>query len=331
MKKILLSLSLVLVAFSVNAQTETIIQDFNMNPITDQASYNAAIAQLNGGAVSDYTKWAFDNGSGFYPSLSYTATATNTAGAAGFAVGEKLVYCTNFGQYANEFQGKIPVDENGVAASDSIDSFISTRAQLLATKSYKVKFDVSPRRNLTEYFDVLVVFMYQKNATTGDWENVKIINSKQFVNGDYGKKTVQYDLPVITADGDYYIGFEHVVTDFAADVKFDPTVAVASAKQGGILLDKIRLVETVLSNDEFFSSKFSVSPNPANSVINIANADNMLVNGVTVTDLNGRTVKNVSFEGVASAQVNVSDLASGMYILNVTSDKGTATKKFVKN
>jgi hypothetical protein len=87
----------------------------------------------------------------------------------------------------------------------------------------------------------------------------------------------------------------------------------------------------VLSNDEFFSSKFSVSPNPANNVINITNADNMLVNGVTVTDLNGRTVKNVSFDNVASAQINVADLASGMYILNVTSDKGTATKKFVKN
>jgi hypothetical protein len=79
------------------------------------------------------------------------------------------------------------------------------------------------------------------------------------------------------------------------------------------------------------SSQFSVYPNPANNVINITNADNMLVNAVTVTDLNGRTVKNVSFDNVASAQVNVADLASGMYILNVTSDKGTATKKFVKN
>jgi hypothetical protein len=57
----------------------------------------------------------------------------------------------------------------------------------------------------------------------------------------------------------------------------------------------------------------------------------MLVNGVTIADLNGRTVKNVSFEGVANAQVNVADLASGLYIMNVTSDKGMATKKFVKN
>jgi hypothetical protein len=102
-----------------------------------------------------------------------------------------------------------------------------------------------------------------------------------------------------------------------------------------VMLDDLLInaqADTDLSiKENAVSSKFSVYPNPANNVINITNADNMLVNGVTVTDLNGRTVKNVSFEGVASAQVNVSDLASGMYILNVTSDKGTATKKFVKN
>jgi hypothetical protein len=109
-----------------------------------------------------------------------------------------------------------------------------------------------------------------------------------------------------------------------------------NAASSNAIFDNMRLKFTnanTLSSaaNEIVSSKFSVSPNPANNVINITNADNMLVNGVTVTDLNGRTVKNVSFEGVASAQVNVSDLASGMYILNVTSDKGTATKKFVKN
>jgi hypothetical protein len=102
--------------------------------------------------------------------------------------------------------------------------------------------------------------------------------------------------------------------------------------QSVFIIDNLKITHTPdLSNNEVISSKFSVSPNPANNVINITNADNMLVNGVTVADLNGRTVKNVSFDNVASAQINVADLASGMYILNVTSDKGTATKKFVKN
>ena len=66
-------------------------------------------------------------------------------------------------------------------------------------------------------------------------------------------------------------------------------------------------------------------------MINIANAENILVNGVVITDLNGRTVKNVSYNGVTEAQINVSDLAAGMYMMTVSSDKGTMTKKIVKN
>jgi len=75
---------------------------------------------------------------------------------------------------------------------------------------------------------------------------------------------------------------------------------------------------------------FSVSPNPANNVVTIANA-NALVNAVSVTDMNGRVVKTASFDGATQAQVNVSDLANGVYMMTISSDKGSVTKKIVKN
>ena len=56
----------------------------------------------------------------------------------------------------------------------------------------------------------------------------------------------------------------------------------------------------------------------------------MLVNGVKITDLNGRVVKEAKLAGTAEAQINISDLASGMYMVTVSSDKGTATKKSLK-
>lgn len=83
--------------------------------------------------------------------------------------------------------------------------------------------------------------------------------------------------------------------------------------------------------NDFLSSKLSVFPNPATNVVNITNADNILVTGVQVIDINGRTVKSVKYDGVTEAQINVSDLASGMYIMNISSDNGTMTKKIVKN
>jgi len=78
------------------------------------------------------------------------------------------------------------------------------------------------------------------------------------------------------------------------------------------------------------ASKFSVFPNPSNGVVTVANA-NALINAISVTDINGRTVKNVKVGGVASTEVNISDLASGVYMMSISSDKGTSTQKIVKN
>jgi hypothetical protein len=83
--------------------------------------------------------------------------------------------------------------------------------------------------------------------------------------------------------------------------------------------------------NENLLASLSVFPNPATDVINVTNAENILVNGITVTDLNGRTVKTAKFDGVANASISISDLASGIYMMTVSSDKGSMTKKIVKN
>ncbi|MES2543397.1 MAG: T9SS type A sorting domain-containing protein [Bacteroidota bacterium] len=78
-------------------------------------------------------------------------------------------------------------------------------------------------------------------------------------------------------------------------------------------------------------SKFAVSPNPANNVIKITNTENINVTAIAVSDLNGRVVKQQSFNDASNIQVNVSDLSTGMYLMKITSDKGVATKKIIKN
>jgi hypothetical protein len=78
------------------------------------------------------------------------------------------------------------------------------------------------------------------------------------------------------------------------------------------------------------ATKFSVFPNPSNGIVTVANT-NALINAIAITDINGRTVKNVKVGGVASTEVNISDLASGVYMMSISSDKGTSTQKIVKN
>lgn len=98
---------------------------------------------------------------------------------------------------------------------------------------------------------------------------------------------------------------------------------------GSILVDDFHMEEGTANTEEFASAAFSVFPNPSNSVVNVANAGN--IDTINVVDINGRTVKSAKFNGAAEAQVNISDLANGVYLMTIASDKGTATKKIVKN
>ncbi|OIQ15352.1 MAG: hypothetical protein BM557_11595 [Flavobacterium sp. MedPE-SWcel] len=130
----------------------------------------------------------------------------------------------------------------------------------------------------------------------------------------YAMQTVTY---TPATSGVYFFGFHN-------------TTAVTTAATT-LLLDTVNVTGGTATVNGVDSSKFAVYPNPATNVINIANADNALVNGVELVDLNGRTVKSMKFDGAVEAQINISDLANGMYIMNISSDRGTVTKKIVKN
>ena len=154
------------------------------------------------------------------------------------------------------------------------------------------------------------------NVTVGmssDISTHDIVDTYTFAgSAAYANHTFTYTADVA---GTYYFAFNN-----------------ASAQAAGnnfILLDTV-ILDSNLGSEDFLASQFSIYPNPASDVINIANAENILVNGVQIVDLNGRVVKSAKFNGVTEAQINISDLSSGMYLMNVSSDQGTITKKIVK-
>lgn len=100
-----------------------------------------------------------------------------------------------------------------------------------------------------------------------------------------------------------------------------------SPTAGGIF----KYTGTVLKTDSFVSNKFTSYPNPANDLVTITNSDNILFSEITITDLNGRTVKNFKVSDLSETQINVSELTTGVYFMNITTDEGVAVKKFVKN
>jgi len=91
------------------------------------------------------------------------------------------------------------------------------------------------------------------------------------------------------------------------------------------------LVSASLAIGDVSSSDFSIYPNPTSSVINISNSSNIEINSVIVADLNGRTIKTIKVNNVANTQINLSDVSTGIYLMTINSDKGSITKKIVRD
>lgn len=132
-------------------------------------------------------------------------------------------------------------------------------------------------------------------------------------NTSFALKTYQF---TPTTTGVYYFGF------------LNSTAACTTGTEG-LIIDNFTVTQT-LANNEVLESKFSTYPNPAKNVINVSNSTDALITAIEMTDINGRIVKNVKFSNVSEAQVSVSDLAQGVYMMKIVSDKGIATKKVIK-
>lgn len=87
----------------------------------------------------------------------------------------------------------------------------------------------------------------------------------------------------------------------------------------------------VASADSFFANNFSMYPNPVANELNIVAKNNNVITGISIVDVNGRTVKNTNDAGLNNTSVNVSDLNSGVYFVTIETNEGTGTSKFIKN
>ncbi|MFP4844878.1 T9SS type A sorting domain-containing protein [Winogradskyella sp. PE311] len=84
--------------------------------------------------------------------------------------------------------------------------------------------------------------------------------------------------------------------------------------------------EDVLSTDNFNSNSFSLYPNPTNTGFVNINSTNNETMGVQVFDILGKQVKN---ENLINNRLNVSDLNTGIYIVKITQNNASITKKLV--
>jgi len=205
-------------------------------------------------------------------------------------------------------------------------AMVSFAGEPTATQTANNDWLISPQISLGS--DGNMLSFWAKSADAGFQESFNVLVSTTGTDmGDFTK--ISGATPLLAALATY--GEHTFDLDNYAGQQIYIAIQNVSADKFGLAIDDFKVTATTLGLNETLASRFSVFPNPATNVVNIANAENALVTGVSIVDMNGRTVKSVSFDGVAEAQINVSDLASGMYLMNIASDKGTTTKKIVKN
>jgi hypothetical protein len=106
------------------------------------------------------------------------------------------------------------------------------------------------------------------------------------------------------------------------------SINCVSDDQYGFAVDDFKVTTTgTLNTESFAKNNFTVYPNPATDIINISNVNGLEVTKATITDVNGRIVKEINS---SISAINISDLTSGLYFLNVTTTTSNGTVKIVK-
>ena len=145
-------------------------------------------------------------------------------------------------------------------------------------------------------------------APSTEWDNV-------MYTGGYTFSTVN-DAKIALTNPANYVGVNAIT-----DAPYAGLVAAIPAQ----------ITYTTLSNEEFsLDNSLALYPNPSNGIINIKN-NGITLEAVSITDINGRTIKTVDLNGTkANASIDMSaELSSGLYFVSILSDVGSVTKKLI--
>lgn len=156
-------------------------------------------------------------------------------------------------------------------------------------------------------------YSFVDNGFTVDFTDVSVTNGTTTWAWDFGDgntSTLQNPSHTYAANGTYTVCL--TITDSCGT---DSTCQSVTVFVDGI--------------EDYASQAVQISPNPTNSVLNVATLDGTLVDSYNVYDMNGRIVMTGAMNA-AQFNLNVESLNKGLYILEMKSDSNVFSTRFVK-
>jgi len=154
------------------------------------------------------------------------------------------------------------------------------------------------------------------------------------------------DMDVVSGRGDDYVSWynnldglgnfgeaniisteaDGVIQVLTTDINNDGNVDVISASNWD---NKIAWYENsgILGLVENDNNSIGLTPNPVNSILQIISLDNSSINKIRIYEITGKLV--IEKKGNVN-QIDISNLTNGLYLVKIETDKGTITKKIIK-
>lgn len=120
------------------------------------------------------------------------------------------------------------------------------------------------------------------------------------------------------------------VTPDATSTPPRPANTVTSTIVFDNYISRASATSDLLGVEDALDTKLNVQlfPNPTADFVNVTSSTD-LINAIQIMDINGRIVKSIK-ANTLEVNTDVSDLAPGMYLMNVATDNGAITKKLIK-
>lgn len=139
----------------------------------------------------------------------------------------------------------------------------------------------------------------------------------------YPKTWTQYSYTVsgLTGTTPVNFGFRYFVTNAGTN----------GANSDIIGIDTFSVGRPTANTQSFFTSNFSIQPNPVTDVFSVTAKNSVAIENIKVMDINGRIVSdNINTNGSDAMQINISELNAGVYFVKVQSELGVGTSKIIK-
>lgn len=233
---------------------------------------------------------------------------TTSSTGFGWRVGNTTTSSLNTGPDAAHVPPNFIFLETSAGVTSDIAEFISPLFDLspLATPALKFHYHMYGATMGTLRVDV-------RNVTAGTPFDLNLftISGQQQTSGAAPWTEVEIDLAAYAGD-EIQVRFRgERGTSFESDMAIDNFI----------------LGESTLSTIDVTERGFSFFPNPVKDVLNIDSFE--VVNDVTVINMLGQIVVQAQ-PNVAQAQINLSNLSAGTYLVRVSTDEGTRTVRVIK-